>query len=99
MAMWKSGIILRIFGIGFKKRTSDDGWHHSTFDSVKPEQLTAEKFHVEVRFGRYREDKSLIGKYRSLYIVTFEKTSGALKQGQALAKGKTNELFQNIFVE
>ena len=27
----------------FKKRTSDDGWHHSTFDSVKPEQLTAEK--------------------------------------------------------
>ena len=43
MAMWKSGIILRIFGIGLK-RTSDDGWHHSTFESVKPEQLTAKNF-------------------------------------------------------
>ena len=65
----------------FKKRTSDDGWHHSTFDSVKPEQLTEKKFHVEVRFGRYREDKSLIGKYRSLYIVTFEKDKWGIKAG------------------
>ena len=49
------GVILKILGL-VSKRTSDDGWHHSIFDSVKPEQLTEKKFRVEVRFGRYRED-------------------------------------------
>jgi len=65
----------------FEKRTFNDGWNHSAFDSVTTEELTEKKFHVEVRFGRYRKDKSLIGKYRSLYIITFEKDRWGIKAG------------------
>ena len=43
------------------------------------------------------EDKSMIGKYRSLYIVTFEKEKWGIKAGQALAKGRTNEFISKYF--
>ena len=65
----------------FMNRTSDDGWHHSTFNSIEPEQLTDTKFHVDVRFGRHREDDSLIGKYYSLYVITYDEGKWAIKAG------------------
>ena len=63
----------------FTNRTSDDGWHHSTFDSIQPEKLTETKFHVNVTFGRYKEDNSLIGKYYSLYVMTYDEEKWAMR--------------------
>ena len=76
--VWSNSEDLRSW---FKKRTFNDGWDHSAFDSVIPEEPTEKEFHVEVRFGGYRKEKSLIGKYRSLYIITFEKDRWGIKVG------------------
>ena len=76
--VWSNSEDLRSW---FKKRTFNDGWDHSAFDSVIPEEPTEKEFHVEVRFGGYRKEKSLIGKYRSLYIITFEKDRWGIKAG------------------
>ena len=63
----------------FTNRTSNDGWHHPTFDSIKPEKLTETKSHVNVTFGRYKEDNSLIGKYYSLYVMTYDEGKWAMR--------------------
>lgn len=46
------------------------GWARSAWDYVEPIDAGADKVHFRVQFTRYREDGSVLGHYRSLYIVT-----------------------------
>jgi hypothetical protein len=46
------------------------GWHHSGRDFRKIIAAGASKVHLDVQFTRYRADDSVIGSFRSLWIVT-----------------------------
>jgi len=45
-------------------------WHHSEWDFRKVIAAGAAKVHLDVQFTRYRVDNSVIGSFRSLWIVT-----------------------------
>jgi hypothetical protein len=45
-------------------------WHHSGWDFRKVIAAGAAKVHLDVQFTRYRADNSVIGSFRSLWIVT-----------------------------
>jgi hypothetical protein len=47
-----------------------DGWHESRWDERLVVHAGADKVHLDVQFSRWRADGSLIGRYRSLWIVT-----------------------------
>jgi hypothetical protein len=47
-----------------------DGWHHSQWDFHEAFAAGADKVHFDVRFTRYRADNSVLGCYRSLWIVS-----------------------------
>ena len=47
-----------------------DGWHESRWDERLVVHAGADKVHLDVQFSRWRGDGSLIGRYRSLWIVT-----------------------------
>jgi len=47
-----------------------DGWHHSQWDFHEAFAASADKVHFDVRFTRYRDDNSVLGCYRSLWIVS-----------------------------
>ncbi len=45
------------------------GWHHTLWDFRKVIVASPEKIHFDVQFTRYRADDSILGTYRSLWIV------------------------------
>jgi hypothetical protein len=45
-------------------------WHHSEWDFRKVIAAGEAKVHLDVQFTRYRADYSVIGSFRSLWIVT-----------------------------
>jgi hypothetical protein len=45
-------------------------WHHSEWDFRKVIAAGPTKVHLDVQFTRYRIDNSVIGSFRSLWIVT-----------------------------
>ena len=47
-----------------------DGWHESRWDDRRVVHAGPDKVHLDVQFSRWRADGSLIGRYRSLWIVT-----------------------------
>ena len=47
-----------------------DGWHHSVWDFRNPIGSSPDKVHLDVQFSRYRADGSLLGRYRSIWVVT-----------------------------
>lgn len=51
------------------ERMAGAGWHHSAWLRRNIINSNDEKVHFDTRFGRYREDGSLIGEYDSIYIV------------------------------
>lgn len=46
-----------------------DGWHHSAWDSLEVIAAEPDKVHLDVRFTRYRQDNSVLGKFRSLWVL------------------------------
>ena len=54
---------------GFHARAGD-GWHHSTLDVCEPIAASADKVHFDVEFTRYRADGSVLGRFRSIWVVT-----------------------------
>ena len=58
-------------------------WARSAWDYVEVIDAGPEKVHFRVQFSRYRADGSLIGSYRSLYIVT-------LKDGRWAIQGRSS---------
>lgn len=53
----------------FRARTTDD-WDHSEWDYRNVVAAGASKVHLSVQFTRYRADNSVIGHYRSLWVVS-----------------------------
>jgi hypothetical protein len=54
---------------GFLARAGE-GWRHTNWDFRRVIVAGPEKVHFDVQFTRDRADNSVIGSYRSLYIVT-----------------------------
>lgn len=54
----------------FRKFATDDGWHHSEWNSRRVLHQSDTKVHLEVTFTRFRQDNSVIGTYTSIYVVT-----------------------------
>jgi hypothetical protein len=54
----------------FLSRTGPDGWDHTEWDRTEAVFASEGKVHVAVDFTRYRADRSIIGHYFSLYVVT-----------------------------
>ena len=46
-----------------------EGWHHSAWDFRKVIAAGPDKVHFDVQFTRYRADNSVLGQYRSLWVV------------------------------
>ena len=53
----------------FLSHVSDDGWGYSELDELTLEKFSDHKYHASLKFGRYQADGTLIGNYKSLYIV------------------------------
>ena len=53
----------------FRARAGAD-WHYSQWDFRNVIAAGPAKVHLDVQFTRYRADNSVIGSYRSLWIVT-----------------------------
>ena len=53
----------------FQSHVSDDGWGYSELDELTVEKFSDQKYHASLKFGRYQADGTLIGNYKSLYIV------------------------------
>jgi hypothetical protein len=47
-----------------------DGWHHSAWDFRNPIASGPDKVHLDVQFSRYRADGSVLGRYRSIWVVS-----------------------------
>jgi hypothetical protein len=45
-------------------------WHHSTWDFRNVISAGPDKVHLDVQFTRYRADGSVIGRFRSLWVVS-----------------------------
>jgi hypothetical protein len=45
-------------------------WHRTTWDFRNPIGCSRDKVHLDVQFSRYRADGSLLGRYRSIWVVT-----------------------------
>lgn len=54
----------------WESQTQSKGWGRSAWDYVDVIDAGPEKVHFRVQFTRYRDDGSVLGSYRSLYIVT-----------------------------
>jgi hypothetical protein len=53
----------------FYARAGKD-WHHSAWDFRNVIAADADKVHLDVQFTRYRADNSVIGRFRSLWIIS-----------------------------
>lgn len=54
---------------GFLARAGE-GWHRSAWDFRRVVVAGPDKVHFDVQFSRYRADDTVIGRFRSLWIVT-----------------------------
>ncbi len=52
------------------RKGQSEGWGYTKWDYVEVIDAGPEKVHFRVQFTRYRADHSVLGSYRSLYIVT-----------------------------
>jgi hypothetical protein len=46
------------------------GWDHSEWDHRKMVQIGESKVHLDVQFRRFRSDKSVLGVFPAIYVVT-----------------------------
>ena len=46
-----------------------DGWHHSAWDALDVIAAEPDKVHLDVRFTRYRKDGTVLGRFRSLWVL------------------------------
>ena len=55
--------------IDFEKLSAEDGWDHSTFDSYKLVQSSANKIHVAVKFSRFNKQGERYQSANVLYVL------------------------------
>ena len=65
----------------FQSHVSDDGWGYSELDELTLENFSDHKYHASLKFGRYQADGTLIGNYKSLYIVIFKDGRWGIRGG------------------
>jgi hypothetical protein len=53
-----------------QQRLGAEGWTHSEWDYVEPVDAGSDKVHFRVQATRYREDGTVVERFRALYIVT-----------------------------
>jgi hypothetical protein len=53
---------------GFHARAGD-GWHHSTLDICDVIASSPDKVHFDIEFTRYRADGTVLGRYRSIWVI------------------------------
>jgi hypothetical protein len=75
----------------FLSRAGAD-WHHSEWDFRKVIAAGEAKVHLEVQFTRYRGDKSVIGSFRSLWIVTKDGSSPELMAAGPWRRGRVSRI-------
>ena len=46
-----------------------DGWHHSAWNYCNPIAASSDKVHFDTQFTRYRADGSVLGRYRSIWVI------------------------------
>jgi hypothetical protein len=63
----------------FDRKGQAREWARSAWDYVELVDAGPNKVHFRVQFSRYRPDGSLIGSYRSFYIVTFKDDRWAIQ--------------------
>lgn len=54
----------------FHARADTDDWGHTEWNERRVIQAGANKVHFDVQFTRYKKDGSVLGVYKSLWIVT-----------------------------
>jgi hypothetical protein len=52
----------------FRSRAGSE-WHRSAWDYCTPIAAGGDKVHFDAQFTRYRADGSVLGRYRSLWVV------------------------------
>ena len=57
-------------------------------DELTLEKFNDHKYHASLKFGRYQADGTLIGNYKSLYIVIFREVGGVLQAAQGADRNK-----------
>ena len=67
----------------WESQTQSKGWGRSAWDYVEVIDAGPEKVHFRVQFTRYRADGSVLGAYKSLYIVT-------LRDGRWAIQGRSS---------
>ena len=65
----------------FQNHVSDDGWGYSELNELTLERFSDLKYHASLKFGRYQADGTLIGNYKSLYIVIFRENRWGITGG------------------
>ncbi len=70
----------------FYKRTTDD-WHHSLWDYRDVIAASDDKVHFSVQFTRYRADDSVIGHYRSIWVIALLDGRWAAQLRSSFASG------------
>src|SRR5260370_34921885 len=60
-------------------------WHHSAWDFRNPISSNSDKVHLDVQFSRYRADGSVLGWYRSIWVVSLIKQRWAAQLRSSFA--------------
>ncbi|NBB16651.1 hypothetical protein GVN21_14905 [Caulobacter sp. SLTY] len=60
-------------------------WHHSAWERREVIHAGPDKVHFDTRFTRYRADRSVIGGFDSIYVVTLENGHWGVKARSSYA--------------
>ena len=66
---------------GFKQRLEAVDWGHTKLNTIETETISDKKTHVKIEFTRFKKNGELIGNYKSLYIIIYEKGYWGIKFG------------------
>lgn len=47
-----------------------EGWHHTRWDFRNVISVSRDKVHIDLQFTRYRADDSVLGSFRSIWVIT-----------------------------
>lgn len=47
-----------------------EGWHHTKWDFRNVISASRDKVHIDLQFTRYRADDSVLGSFRSIWVIT-----------------------------
>ena len=62
-----------------------DGWDHSKWDERSPIHVGDKKVHLKVKFSRWKEDGTLIGRFETIYIVTLQEAHWGIQARSSFA--------------